>query len=307
MSDEQNSQFITGLIWGGIPAAISAIGDAPFGRVKLLLQTQDELIKQKRLTKRYDGMVDCFSRIISEEGFLSLWRGTSATILRYFPVEILNLVLRDTIKNQFDFKKERDGYWTWFAGNLASGVISGGLVLFLVYSLDFGRTRLATDMKLRKKDDNDDDDAGEREFKGLIDVYKKILATDGIVGLYRGFLASLAGIVLYRAFYFGAFDTLKPLVLAGDLKDSFLASFVLSWIITTATSTVTYPLDTIRTRMMVTSGKEMEYKGVIDAFNQIIVNEGLTSLFKGWYVKTLKSLSGAVLIFIYLAFGQYGK
>ena len=39
---------------------------------------------------------------------------------------------------------------------------------------------------------------GTRQFNGLIDVYKKTLASDGIGGLYRGFVISAVGIFIYR-------------------------------------------------------------------------------------------------------------
>ncbi|MCI18093.1 ADP/ATP carrier protein, partial [Trifolium medium] len=71
-----------------------------------------------------------------------------------------------------------------------------------------------------------------RQFNGLIDVYKKTLATDGIAGLYRGFNISCVGIIVYRGLYFGMYDSLKPVLLTGSLQDSFFASFGLGWLIT---------------------------------------------------------------------------
>jgi solute carrier family 25 (adenine nucleotide translocator) protein 4/5/6/31 len=51
----------------------------------------------------------------------------------------------------FGFKKDRDGYWPWFFGNLASGGAAGASSLLFVYSLDYARTRLANDAKSAKK------------------------------------------------------------------------------------------------------------------------------------------------------------
>lgn len=85
------------------------------------------------------------------------------------------------------------------AGNLASGGAAGATSLLFVYSLDYARTRLAADNKGAAKGGN----AGERQFNGLLDVYKKTLASDGVAGLYRGFLPSVVGIVVYRGLYFG--------------------------------------------------------------------------------------------------------
>jgi solute carrier family 25 (mitochondrial adenine nucleotide translocator), member 4/5/6/31 len=115
--------------------------------------------------------------------------------------------------------------------------------------LDYARTRLANDAKSTKKG------GGERQFNGLVDVYKKTLATDGIAGLYRGFGPSVLGIVVYRGLYFGMYDSLKPTLLTGSLEGNFLASFALGWAVTTGAGVASYPLDTVRRRMMMTSGE----------------------------------------------------
>jgi hypothetical protein len=45
---------------------------------------------------------------------------------------------------------------------------------------------------------------------------------------------------------FGVYDSLKPVVLVGALKGSFLASFMLGWGVTIGAGLASYPLDTIR-------------------------------------------------------------
>ncbi|KAI0493074.1 hypothetical protein KFK09_027350 [Dendrobium nobile] len=98
-----------------------------------------------------------------KDGVIALCR-----VIRYFPTQALNFAFKDYFKKMFNFKKDKDGYWKWFAGNLASGGIAGASSLLFVYSLDYARTRLATDAKAAKK-------GGERQFNGLIDVYKKTI------------------------------------------------------------------------------------------------------------------------------------
>jgi hypothetical protein len=61
-----------------------------------------------------------------------------------------------------------------------------------------------------------------------------------------------------------------------------LASFLLGWGVTTGAGLASYPLDTIRRRMMMTSGGTgPHYKSMFDAGSQIIAKEGVKSLFKG--------------------------
>lgn len=125
--------------------------------------------------------------------------------------QALNFAFKDYFKRMFNFKKDKDGYWKWFAGNLASGGAAGASSLLFVYSLDYARTRLANDAKAAKT-------GGERQFNGLVDVYRKTLQSDGVAGLYRGFNISCVGIIVYRGLYFGMYDSLKPVLLTGKLQ-----------------------------------------------------------------------------------------
>ncbi|KAG4217165.1 hypothetical protein PC116_g34354, partial [Phytophthora cactorum] len=103
------------------------------------------MLKTGRLDRKYNGIVDCFRRTTADEGVMSLWRGNTANVIRYFPTQALNFAFRDKFKKMFGFKKERDGYAWWMAGNLASGGAAGATSLLFVYSLDYARTRLAND------------------------------------------------------------------------------------------------------------------------------------------------------------------
>jgi len=53
-------------------------------------------------------------------------------------------------------------------------------------------------------------------------------------------------------------------MLPGNMKDSFLASFFLGWCVTIGAGLASYPIDTIRRRMMMTSGQAVKYNGSID-------------------------------------------
>merc|ERR1719234_2592978 len=172
-----------------------------------------------------------------------------------------------------------------FTKNIFSGGAAGALSLCFVYSLDYARTRLANDAKSAGKG------GGERQFNGLVDVYRKTLKSDGFVGLYRGFVISCVGIVVYRGFYFGLYDSLKPILLKDDA--SLLLSFLLGYTVTISSGLLSYPIDTIRRRMMMTSGQAVKYKGSVDCTMQIIKNEGFMSLMKGAGANVLRGVAGA--------------
>lgn len=218
---------------------------------------------------------------------VSLWRGNWANVLRYFPTQALNLAFKEKLKILFNFKKERDGYTKWFLANMASGGVAGALSLCFVYPLDYARTRLASDSKVAGKQ------GGGRQFNGLADCLSKTVKADGPVGLYRGFVVSCAGIIVYRGCYFGFYDSLKPVVLTGQIKDSFAASFLLGWAVTITAGILSYPLDTIRRRMMMTSGEAVKYKSSIHCGLEVVKNEGAGALFKGAGANILRGIAGA--------------
>ncbi|KAL4511634.1 hypothetical protein ABPG72_012479 [Tetrahymena utriculariae] len=276
--------FIKDFLTGGISASISKTIASPIEVIKMRVQNQDEMIKQGALDKRYNGIVDCSKRIFTEEGPKAFWKGNWTNVLRYFPTQALNFAFKDTFKRMFNKKKE-DGYAIWFAANMASGGLAGSVSLAFVYSLDYARTKLTNDLKSAKK-------GGQKQYKGLIDVYKQTLATDGVQGLYRGFVISCVGIVIYRGLYFGLYDTVKPL-LPKNIKDSFYVNFGVGWTVTVLAGLASYPIDTIRRRMMMTSGQAVKYNGSIDCFQQIIAKEGALSLFKGAGANILRGIAGA--------------
>jgi len=282
---KDNLSFVENFALSGAAAVISKTAAAPIERVKLMVQNQDEMLKSGRLDRPYTGVVDCTRRILTEEGVLPLWRGNLANCLRYFPTQALNFAFKDKIKAQFKPTKA-DAAVVRLAKNIASGGLAGAMSLCFVYSLDYARTRLANDTKSAKKGGS-----GERQFNGLLDVYRKTITSDGVAGLYRGFVISCVGIVVYRGCYFGFYDTLKPILLGDDAGVAI--SFVLGYGVTVSAGLCSYPIDTIRRRMMMTSGEAVKYSGSLDCTVQVLRNEGVTSFFKGAGANILRGMAGA--------------
>jgi len=284
-SKAQQDSFMVSFIMGGVSAAISKTLASPIELIKLRIQNMDETLKNGNLDRKYYGIIDCFKRVVAEEGFGSLWKGNLTNVLRYFPTQALNFGFKYYYKKMFSRDKKRYGYFQFVLGNIASGSAAGATSLLFVYSLDYARTRLANDTKSVKK-------GGEKHFNGLIDVYRKTLASDGIAGLYRGFYISCVGIIIYRGLYFGIYDSVKA-ILPRSFQDSFIISFGLGFFVTNAAGFASYPIDTIRRRMMMTSGQAIKYKGSFDCGMQIIKNEGVKSLFKGAGANILRAVAGA--------------
>ena len=285
--------FFMDFMVGGVSAAVSKTIVAPIERVKLLLQVQDAMSKKggdgASEMKKYDGIADCFKRVHSEQGVAAFWRGNLANVLRYFPTQALNFAFKDIYKKIFCPYNPKKEPFKFFIGNCMSGGAAGATSLTVVYPLDFARTRLAADVGSGKS----------REFTGLIDCLKKVAASDGPQGLYRGFGISVIGIIAYRASYFGCYDTGKVMLFKDMKSANPVALFVFAQIVTNAAGVISYPLDTVRRRLMMQSGKtgaDIQYTGTMDCIRKISQQEGPLAFFKGCFSNVLRGTGGALVL-----------
>ena len=299
MSDKpkQKKSFMTDFLIGGVSAAVSKTLVAPIERVKLLLQVQDAS-QSISAENKYKGIGDCFSRVYSEQGLSSFWRGNLANVVRYFPTQALNFAFKDTYKKIFNPYNPKVEPGKFFIGNCMSGGAAGATSLCFVYPLDFARTRLAADVG----------SGGEREFTGLIDCLKKIFAKDGPSGLYKGFGISVFGIIAYRASYFGMFDTGKTFLFPDAKSANVFAMWGFAQIVTVSAGVASYPLDTVRRRLMMQSGRAKEdlmYTGTMDCFKKIYADEGGKAFFKGSLSNVLRGTGGALVLVFYSKIEAY--
>jgi solute carrier family 25 (adenine nucleotide translocator) protein 4/5/6/31 len=269
---------------GGTAAAVAKTIAAPIERIKLLLQNQGESAAAKAQGE-YKGIIDCCIRVPKEQGFASFWRGNLANVMRYFPTQALNFMFKEKYKQLFKVSKDAS-FILRLGSNVASGGAAGATSLCVVYPLDFARTRLAVDVGSGKA----------REFTGTIDCIMKTGKKSGYFckgGVYNGFWVSCVGIILYRGSYFGIYDTVAP-----TMKGmGFLGKFCLGYAVTTVAGLSAYPLDTIRRRMMMNSGAEVQkYKNALHAAQLIMKEEGFKAYFKGAGSNILRGLAGALVL-----------
>ena len=292
---DETQKFIFNFLAGGTSGAVAKTLTAPIERVKLLIQTQDanpKIISGE--VKRYTGIVNCFSRVASEQGIGAFWRGNMTNIIRYFPTQAFNFAFKDTIKAMFPKVDKNKDMLSFFLINVASGGLAGAGSLLIVYPLDYARTRLASDVGGK-----------EKQFAGLADCLKKTVKAGGVGALYNGIGVSLVGIIPYRGVYFGLFDTLSGYnPYQRDENNALRAAskFACAQSSAIAAGYASYPLDTVRRRLQMQSEKPQSqwvYQGTMDCFQKIIAKEGMGALFKGAGANALRTMGAALVLVLY--------
>ena len=149
----------------------------------------------------YNGPLDALLRIPREQGVLSFWRGNGANVLRIIPNAAIKFTLYDQFKG-WAFPLGEQAYTSQqrLLRKMASGGMSGAVMILFTYPMDLARTLLTADTSR----------IGEQKlYKGFVDCLTKTARSDGIRGLYRGFSVGLGSIVPYLAIGMAGYDTLK--------------------------------------------------------------------------------------------------
>ncbi|KAF8388803.1 hypothetical protein HHK36_025483 [Tetracentron sinense] len=280
--------LVAGAAMGGLVHTIVA----PIERAKLLLQTQgSNLAIINGGHPRFKGMFDCIVWTVKEEGVLSLWRGNGSSVLRYYPSVALNFSLKDLYRTMLRNGKFQDNFMSGAPANFVAGAAAGCTALIITYPLDIAHTRLAADIGKTEA----------RQFRGICHFLSTIRRKDGIRGIYRGLPASLHGMIVHRGLYFGGFDTMKEIMSEESKAEvPLLKRWVVAQAVTTSASLLSYPLDTVRRRMMMQSGLEQPmYRSTLDCWRKIYKKEGVTSFYRGAVSNMFRSTGSAAILVLY--------
>ncbi|GMG99116.1 hypothetical protein Nepgr_000956 [Nepenthes gracilis] len=177
------------------------------------------------------------------------------------------------------------------AANFIAGAAAGCTTLTIVYPLDIAHTRLTADIGRE----------GYRQFGGIFHFLSTICKREGILGIYRGLPASLHGMVVHRSIYFGGFDTIKELLTQEAKPELPLwKRWFVAQAVTTSAGLLSYPLDTVRRRMMMQSGLEQPmYQSTLDCWRKIYKTEGLVSFYRGAVSNMFRSTGAAAILVLY--------
>ncbi|KAI9917110.1 hypothetical protein PsorP6_012310 [Peronosclerospora sorghi] len=123
------------------------------------------------------------------------------------------------------------------------------------------------------------------ESVGMAHTVRSIWTSEGLVGFWRGNVAACVRVVPHKAVLFAFSDLYKDLFRAFDGSGrnqlppwgAFLSGSLAGF----TASTVTYPLDLIRTRLSGQIGNNLVYTGIISTFTRTLKEEGPRALFRG--------------------------
>lgn len=172
---------------------------SPLDVAKIRYVCNPELLHSGKALKMYSSPWDILVNLWSEEGPESYWKGNKANLLLFLPSRLANLILADFTEKEkkkllISQENNENELLYLFRGVVMTGL--GSIVgVTLNYSLEFAKIKLINDIH-------------NKEFNGILDVYRKTISSSGFLSMYRGFGLTIFGLMAYRLIYFGLFNFL---------------------------------------------------------------------------------------------------
>ncbi|XP_067937004.1 mitochondrial substrate carrier family protein ucpB-like [Watersipora subatra] len=257
------------LIAGLSNSAGATVGN-PMDVIKIRLQLDNELSSQRGLKKKYYGMMRGMRILVLEEGYMAIWKGWSAAILREMSFSAIRMGAYEPIKYKLG---GTDKAHTAMAIKVKAAAISGAIGAAIATPTDLVKVRLQAQVSGTKA-----------RHSGCITAFRDIYATGGLTALYTGCAPNILRAMAATVGQLVAYDHTKHVLLNANLMQEGLPLHIISSTVAGfMNAAAASPIDIVKTRLMnQPEGKEKRYNSMIDAWYKTIKAEGVWSIYKGF-------------------------
>lgn len=259
---------------GSVAGAIGATAVYPIDLVKTRMQNQRKVASGEVL---YKHSIDCFKKVLRNEGFTGLYRGLLPQLVGVAPEKAIKLTMNDLMRG---ILTRPDGSIA-LAAECLSGGLAGGCQVIFTNPLEIVKIRLQVQGETALL-------AGTARI-GAVSIVREL----GIRGLYKGAAACLLRDIPFSAIYFSTYANLKKHVFHEGKAGKRLSPLELLCAGSLAGMPAAYlatPADVIKTRLQVVArAGQQTYHGIGDAFAKILREEGASAFFKGGIARVCRS------------------
>jgi solute carrier family 25 aspartate/glutamate transporter 12/13 len=212
---------------------------------------------------QYSGPIDCFRKIVANEGgFRALYKGLVPNLIGVTPEKAIKLAVNEFIREKF----EKDDGSIALHHEVMAGAGAGLCQVIATNPMEILKIRMQVQALLP-----------EAERRTAIEVVKGL----GLKGMYRGTVSTLLRDVPFSVLFFPTYSNISKLLADPDTGKSSIGSTLVSGAVSGAiASGCVTPMDVLKTRLQLQGGLE-KYKNVQTCFKMVVAEEGTSALFKG--------------------------
>jgi len=259
MVDTSERKRLSRWYFGGLASAGAACCTHPLDLLKVHLQTQQE----GKL-----GIVRQTVQIVRSEGVLALYNGLSASLLRQLTYSTTRFAIYEACKNQVS----PGGETVPFTQRLGMAAFAGACGGFIGTPGDLVNVRMQNDVKVAVDQ--------RRNYRHAIDGVVRVSREEGFKKLFSGANWATKRAVLMTIGQLCFYDSVKlSLMSSGYFQDNLLTHFTASLAAGAIATTITQPLDVLKTRSM--NARPGQFTGSLDLIRYTAQN-GPLAFYKGY-------------------------
>nr|KAF6311197.1 solute carrier family 25 member 20 [Myotis myotis] len=234
----------------------------------------------------YSGTFDCFRKTLMREGVRGLYRGMAAPIIGVTPMFAV-CFFGFGLGKKLQQKHPEDvlSYPQLFAAGMLSGVFTTGIMT--------PGERIKCLLQIQAS-------SGETKYNGALDCAKKVYQESGIRGIYKGTVLTLMRDVPASGMYFMTYEWLKNILTPEGKSVSELSvprilaaggvAGIFNWV-------VAIPPDVLKSRFQ-TAPPGKYPNGFRDVLRELVRNEGVASLYKGFTAVMIRAFPANAACFL---------
>ncbi|KAG7106196.1 Mitochondrial 2-oxodicarboxylate carrier 2 like protein [Verticillium longisporum] len=287
MSQETPLPFVYQFAAGAIAGVSEILMMYPLDVVKTRVQLQTGVPTAG--ADHYNGMIDCFRKIVRNEGFSRLYRGISAPILMEAPKRATKFAANDewgkVYRKAFGAEKMNQSL------SILTGASAGATEAIVVVPFELIKIRMQ-------------DKASAGKYTGMLDCVSKTVRAEGILALYNGLESTMWRHVLWNAGYFGCIFQVRQLLPAAETQSTKVRNDLLSGAVGGTVGTIlNTPMDVVKSRIQNSPkvpGQVPKYNWAWPAVATVAKEEGFGALYKGFLPKVLRlGPGGGILLVVF--------
>ncbi|XP_063365307.1 mitochondrial 2-oxoglutarate/malate carrier protein-like [Cydia amplana] len=223
--------------------------------------------------------------IVAREGFVALYTGLSAGLLRQATYTTTRLGVYNIL---FDTYKERNaGAAPGFGMKTLLGVAAGSIGAFVGTPAEVALIRMTADGRLPADQ--------RRNYKNVADALIRIVREEGVLKLWRGATPTVGRAMVVNAAQLSTYSQARE-VFIGYVPDGITLHFCASMVSGLVTTIASMPVDIIKTRIQNAAKGESQ----LSVVSNLLRSEGVLSLWKGFLPYYARLGPHTVLTFIFL-------
>ena len=215
--------------------------------------------------------------VVSKEGIRYLWKGNGTNCIRIIPQNAINYSMYKYCNNIL-----MSYIHDISLRNFISGILAGGVAIYLTYPLETIRSRLSLQHK-------------NSHYNGIMNAIRSTSIRD----LYRGSMMSVIGFAPFTGLSFSSYGIYKTCMTKYGNYNSDVIHIVSGGLSGVTALCITYPTDLIRRRLQLQNFdiNVPKYSGIRDCTCKILKHEGIRGLYRGLFAGLLKSFPTVAIQF----------